>query len=470
MSGAELSIDVHQQKFLAEGDTAMHAILSVTARGGLDRPSATAAVLLVDCSSSMRHPHTKIEEAKRAAAAAIDVLPDGVLFAVVRGTEIATMVYPHDEHLVAASEETRRAARQEVAHLGAYGGTAMGRWLDRAKGLFAGHAGAVCHAILLTDGKNQSETREELVSTLNSCEGLFVCDARGVGDGWVPDELAEIVKVLRGGADSVVEDRKLTGDFRELIGAALTKVLPEVRLRIGTMGYSSLRFVKQVRPHEYDLTDRCRPAGDGEVVLSLGSFSGAESRDYHVCVDLDPALEPSYEEDRQLAWAAFEPVDSVRADDEAVVLGRWTHDPVQPTLVHPMVLQYTAQAELAEALTAGGNALAADRADDAERAWGTAVRLATEQGNEEILARLRRVVDVLDAGAGRVRLRPDAGPSAILNVLISRVSRIGPEPTAGEPEPAPGEPPVACPKCRQLSPARARFCTGCRTPLDEATA
>jgi hypothetical protein len=471
MSGAELSIGVHQQKFLAEGDTAMHAILSVTARGGPDRPPATAAeVLLVDCSSSMRHPHTKIEEAKRAAAAAIDVLPDGVLFAVVRGTEIATMVYPHDNHLVAASEETRRAARQEVAHLGAYGGTAMGRWLDRAKWLFAEHADAVCHAILLTDGKNQSETREALVSTLNSCEGLFVCDARGVGDGWVPDELAEIVKVLRGGADSVVEDRKLTEDFRELIGAALTKVLPEVRLRIGTMGYSSLRFVKQVRPHEYDLTDRCRPAGDGEVVLSLGSFSGAESRDYHVCVDLDPALEPSYEEDRQLAWATFEPVAGVRADDEAVVLGRWTHDPVQPTRVDPMVLQYTAQAELAEALTEGGDALAADRAEDAERAWGTAVRLATEQGNEEILARLRRVVEVLDAGAGQVRLRPDAGRSAILNVLISRVSRIGPEPPAGEPEPASDKPPVACPKCRKLSPAGAQFCTICRAPLDEATA
>ncbi|MDT7797482.1 MAG: hypothetical protein QOI78_915 [Actinomycetota bacterium] len=472
MSGAELSIAVHQQKFLAEGDTAMHAILSVTARGGPGRPPSTAAeVLLVDCSSSMRHPHTKIEEAKRAAAAAIDVLPDGVLFAVVRGTEIATMVYPHDNHLVAASEETRRAARQEVARLSAYGGTAMGQWLDRAKWLFAEHAGAVCHAILLTDGKNQSETREALVSTLNSCEGLFVCDARGIGDGWVPDELAEIVKVLRGGADSVVEDRELTGDFRELIGAALTKVLPEVRLRIATMGYSSLRFVKQVRPHEYDLTDRCRPAGDGEVVLSLGSFSGAESRDFHVCVDFDPALEPSYEQDRQLAWADFEPVAGVRADGgPAVVRGRWTHDPVQPTLVHPMVLQYTAQAELGEALTAGGDALAAGRTEDAERVWGTAVRLATEQGNEEILARLGRVVDVLDAAAGRVRLRPGAGRSAILNVLISRVSQIGPEAPAGEPETAPGEPPVTCSKCRKLSPAGARFCTTCRAPLDEATA
>ncbi|WNV85470.1 VWA domain-containing protein [Umezawaea sp. Da 62-37] len=473
MSGAELSVEVHQQKFLAEGDTAMHAILTVTARGGPDRPPTDAAeVLLVDCSTSMRHPHTKIEEAKRAAAAAIDVLPDGVLFAVVRCTETATAVYPRDDHLVAASDETRRAARREVAHLAAYGGTAMGRWLDRARSLFSGHADAVCHAILLTDGENRSETREALAGALDSCEGLFICDARGIGDGWVPDELAEIVKVLRGGADSVVEDRKLTADFQELIGAALTKVLPEVRLRIGTMGYSSLRFVKQVRPHEYDLTDRCRPAGDGEVVLSLGSFSGSESRDYHLCVDLDPELEPVHDQDRQLASVGFEPMPGARANGPVAVVGQWTHDPVQPTLVHPKVLRYTEQAELGEAITAGGDALAAGRTEDTERAWGTAARLAAEQGNEEILGRLRRVVDILDAGTGRVRLRPDPSLSAVLNVLISRVSRIGSAPAPDPPtadSPASG-PPVTCPKCRKLSPAGARFCQACRVPLDEVTA
>ncbi|MEU5259549.1 VWA domain-containing protein [Amycolatopsis sp. NPDC021455] len=458
-SGTELSIEVHQQKFLAEGDTAMHAILSVTARGGPGRPGGAAEVLLIDCSSSMRHPRTKIEEAKRAAAAAIDVLPDGVEFAVVRGTETASTVYPRAGRLVTASAETRRAARKEIARLTAFGGTAMGRWLDHAKWLFDGHTGTVRHAVLLTDGRNQSETHESLVKTLNACEGHFVCDARGVGDEWLPDELAEIVKVLRGSADSVVEPREL--DFRGLVGAALTKVLPEVRLRIGTMDYSSLRFVKQVYPGEYDLTDRCRPAGDREVVLALGSFSGDESRDYHIRLDLDEKLEPSFDEDRQLAWAELAEVAGARTNGPAAVLGRWTHG---PTVVHPLVERYTAQAELAEAITTGGDALAAGRTADAERAWGAAVRLATAQGNEEVLDRLRGVVEILDAGS--VRLRPGAGRSAVLHLLISAVSRIG---STSKPEPDAEGPPVTCPSCRKLSPAAARLCERCGAPLGEVT-
>jgi hypothetical protein len=458
-SGTELSIEVHQQKFLAEGDTAMHAILSVTARGGPEASAGAAEVLLIDCSSSMRHPRTKIEEAKRAAAAAIDALPDGVRFAVVRGTETASTVYPPGGRLVAASAETRRAARKEIARLTAFGGTAMGRWLGHAKWLFDGHAATVRHAILLTDGRNQSESHESLVKALDSCEGHFVCDALGVGDGWLPDELAEIVKVLRGTADSVVEPREL--DFEGLVGAALTKVLPEVRLRIGTMEYSSLAFVKQVYPGEYDLTDRCRPAGDREVVLALGSFSGAESRDYHIRVDLDGTLEPSFDEDRQLAWAELAEVAGARTNGPVAVLGRWTHG---ATVVHPLVERYTARARLAEAITAGGDALAAGRTADAERAWEAAVRLATAQGDEEVLDRLRGVVEI--SGTGSVRLRPGVGRSAVLHLLISAVSRIG---SSAKPEPEAAGPPVTCPHCGMLSPAGARLCERCRTPLGEAT-
>src|SRR5262249_26966038 len=148
-----------------------------------------------------------------------------------------------------------------VAHLPANGGTAIGTWLGKARKLLEKYPDSVRHAILLTDGKNQSQTHRELLEVLDACEGQFVCDARGIGDGWDVAELSEIVKVLRGSADSVVEDGLLADDFRELIGRAMTKVLPEVRVRIGTMGYSSLRFVKQVHPAEYDLTDRCREDG-----------------------------------------------------------------------------------------------------------------------------------------------------------------------------------------------------------------
>lgn len=465
MTGVELAIAVHQNKFLAEGDTAMHAVLTVSARGG-PATSATrsAEVLMIDCSSSMRHPHTKIEEAKRAAAAAVDVLPDGALFAVVRGAESAAMVYPQDEALVVASDATRRAARQAIARLGAYGGTAMGTWLAQARRLFALHPDTVRHAILLTDGRNESESRQELLDVLNGCEGEFVCDARGIGEEWVPHELAEIVKVLRGEADSVVEDHLLADDFRRLVEEALTKVLPEVRLRIGTMPFSTLRFVKQVRPNEYDLTDRLGRAGDREHVLSLGSWSGDESRDYHVCFDLAPDVQPSHDTDRQLAWAELEADGAV--SDPAAVLARWTHDQVQPTILDPKVGSVLAQADLSAAMAEGGEAYAEQRFDAAQRAWGEAVRLATEQGNDDFLGRLARVVEIDDAATGAVRLRPGLQRSLLLSVMIGPRSRIGGPRRSAEPV-VPAGPPRQCGRCQALNRPHAKFCEACGTPMGE---
>ncbi len=472
MSGEpSLGLEVHQNKFLAEGDRAMTAIVRVVSRGGEASAAKTAAeVLMIDCSSSMRFPSTKIGEARRAAAAAIDVLPDGVRFAVVQGTDRATMLYPAEDGLVTASAQTRAEARAVVEHLAAVGGTAMGAWLAKARDLFERVPDAVRHAILLTDGRNDSQTRADLMTVLNSCEGRFVCDARGIGDGWEPAELTLIGRVLRGNVDSVVEDDALADDFRRLVEGAMKKVLPEVRLRVGTMPFSRLRSVKQVFPDEYDLTDRCREVAVRELELSLGAFSGDETRDYQVILDLDPDLEPAYGQDRLLAWAELVPVAGAAVEDDArAVAGRWTHDPVPPTLIDPIVGGYQGKAKLGEALTLGGDAHAAGDHATAAREWGTAFTLATAEGDEDTLRRLDAVVEVLDADKGIVRVREGAPRSAILHLVIpSRVSGIVPG-LEDRPMPAPAAqaaaPPVACAECPALSPAGANFCVGCGRPL-----
>ncbi|WP_329063364.1 VWA domain-containing protein [Amycolatopsis sp. NBC_01480] len=462
-----LKVEVHQNRFLGAGDRQMQAIVTVSAHGEPEPAGSTSAgmgaaeVLLVDCSSSMRYPPTKIGAARKAAAAAVSVLPDGTRFAVVRGTGRAELVYPDGPWLATASPETRSAATAAVGRLAAVGGTAMGAWLTLARELFALAPEAVRHAILLTDGRNESQSREELQRVLDACEGEFVCDARGIGDGWEPAELTEIVTVLRGGVDSVVRDEDLAGDFRALVDAALTKVVAEVRLRIGTMAYSRLRSVKQVRPHDYDLTSRCVPGEEGELVLSLGSWGAAETREYQLAVDLDQDLVPSYDRDRQLAWVE---VDGA-GNPPVPVLGRWTHDPVPPTLIHPKVLQYTVQDGLGQALTEGGDAYAAGDHAGARAAWGRAIRIATETGNEEILKRLRRIVEVVDAGTGDVLLRPDVTRSELLNLLISRVTHLGGETPKAAPQPD-GEP-LECPACGERTPRPAAFCEACREPLAE---
>ena len=125
-----------------------------------------------------------MQAARDATAVAIDCIRDGVLFGVIAGNDRAMHMYPPYGGLEPASEQSRGAAKQMVGRLRAGGGTAIGTWLRAANDAFAAAPGRVCHAILLTDGANQHETREQLETTLAGCEGRFQCDCRGVGTDW----------------------------------------------------------------------------------------------------------------------------------------------------------------------------------------------------------------------------------------------------------------------------------------------
>src|SRR5262249_50270611 len=144
--------------------------------------------------------------ARQATAAAIDCIPDGTHFAVVAGDGTATVVVP----LAEASPASRQDARDRVRRLRAYGGTAMSTWLTAADTLFRQRAGAINHAILLTDGKNESETRFRLDLALTRVTGLFQCDCRGVGTDWLVEELRHISSTLLGTVDIVAEPDGLT--------------------------------------------------------------------------------------------------------------------------------------------------------------------------------------------------------------------------------------------------------------------
>src|SRR6266545_4641126 len=51
---------------------------------------------------------------------------------------------------------------------------------------------------MLTDGKNQHETAEQLAMVLRACEGRFLCDTRGVGEDWSGSELRTVASALLG--------------------------------------------------------------------------------------------------------------------------------------------------------------------------------------------------------------------------------------------------------------------------------
>jgi hypothetical protein len=211
----QFSVSVYQNEFLSVGANEVDAIVTVTSTGAPTGASSARAaqIIIVDCSGSMDYPSTKMTAARQATKAAIDVIREGVPFAVVAGTHVARMVFPSTEYLVPADASSRAAAKTAVDRLGAGGGTAIGQWLTLADRLFIGHDDAIRHAILLTDGKDEHETADELGTAIARCEGRFTCDCRGIGTDWVVAELRRVAAALLGGVDIVANPGDLAADF-----------------------------------------------------------------------------------------------------------------------------------------------------------------------------------------------------------------------------------------------------------------
>jgi len=90
---------------------------------------------------------------------------------------------------------------------------------------------------------------------------------------------------------------------------------------------------------------------------------------------------------------------------EEKVLARWTDDEALSTRINQQVAHYTGEEELAQAIHEGLEARKKGDDDIALAKFGRAVRLAYQSANEEKAKLLAKVVDVVDAASGTVRLR-----------------------------------------------------------------
>lgn len=412
------SVDVYQNEYLPEGGSEVNAIVTVTATGGGTvggavtapvhapggRPSAAVAVM-VDCSGSMDYPPTKMRNARDATAAAIDTLRDGTRFAVIGGTHVAKEVYPGGGRLAVADATTREQAKQALRRLSAGGGTAIGTWLRLADRLLSAADVTIRHGILLTDGRNEHESAEDLRATLDACAGRFTCDARGVGTDWEVKEVTGIASALLGTADIVADPAGLAADFTRMMETAMGKEVADVSLRVWTPVGTTIRFVKQVAPAVEDLTGRRTEAGPRAGDYPTGSW-GDESRDYHLCVTVPPAGLGQEMLAARVSLVIPQPDGTAQSlGAQGLVRAVWTDDMTASTALNPQVAHYTGQAELAQAIQKGLDLRKAGDFDGATAKLGRAVQLANASGNADTAKLLAKVVDVVDAVTGTVRLK-----------------------------------------------------------------
>ena len=399
------SAEVFQNEFISEGATDVHAIVSVTCVGageaGKGEGGDAAEIIIVDTSGSMLD--AKIAAARQAAAVAIDQITDGTWFAVIAGTHVAHRAFPFPNARVAMVQMesgARAAAKQAVAQFDADGGTAIGSWLRLAGQIFDTVPQATQrHAILLTDGQNQSEKAPQFQAAIEAVAGRFQCDCRGVGADWDVSELRQVAKALMGTVELIRDPASMAADFENLVRQAMGRGVAEATLRVWAPQGSEVLFVRQVSPTVEDLTGRRVDVNPLTGAFPTGAW-GDESRDYHVAVRVPP--QPVGQE-RLAARVQLVVRDEVVS--QGLVKARWSGDDALTTRIDPAVAHYTGQAELAEVIQEGLAAKAAGDEATATIKLGRAVALAAETGNDEATAKLRKVVDIEDADAGTVRLK-----------------------------------------------------------------
>jgi von Willebrand factor type A domain len=441
----ELTVDATSE--LARDAKQAAALVTVAARRG-DRGAVlatrTAEIIIMDRSLSMER-HGKLEEAKHAVKAAIGALSGDTHFAIVAGNERAELVYPADGMLQCATAAAKQEARNRVTGLDALGGTAMSSWLRLAHGLFDQVPDAVRHAVLYTDGINEHEPSTELDSALRTCRDHFVCDVRGVGTDWNPQELRRIADALQGEVKAITDVAGLRDDFARLMEHAQGLLVSRAYLRLSLDRHFLLESVRQIRPTENDLTGHLLPQDGGKTDIPLPAW-GEESRDYLVVFRVEPGT-PTGEEIRA---ARIDVVAGTRGSGPlvpcaapAAVVVRWL--PHSCPLPHPGTTAAKDLMRISEATQAGVAAYKRGDEKTAIAEFTLAVRLASSLGSRGHLERLRRLVTIDEFGG--VRLRQDIADADLLVVDTGSTRHRDPRgPAAAELlVPQPAGPPLAQP-------------------------
>lgn len=402
---AEFSSAVFQNEFLPDGGTDVNAIVTIRCTGagtaGRTGSGDAGEIIAIDTSGSMGT--VNMQAAKQAAMIALDNIIDGTYFAVVTGNHKAYLAYPPVQSgpgMVPMNAANRAEAKRTITYFRAEGGTAMGTWLNLCKDLFdsMGRLGNK-HVIMLTDGENHNERPEQLDAAIARCSGQFQVDALGVGVDWKVAEIRKIAQATLGTVNMIGDPSQLSAVFGELMRQSMARGVANAELRVWIPQGAQVLFIRQVSPTVEDLTHRGTPVNQLTMSYPTGAWSD-EERDYHVSVRL--AAKNVGQE--QLA-ARVQLAVGAELLTQGLVKAKWSADTNLTAQINPEVAHYTGQVELAQAIQEGLAARAAGDLDGATSKLGRAVQLATETGNAEATAKLRKVVDIADARTGTVRLK-----------------------------------------------------------------
>jgi hypothetical protein len=246
-----------------------------------------------------------------------------------------------------------------------------------------------------------------------------------VGTDWKVDELRRISTALLGNVDIVPDPAGLAADFQAMMLASMDKQVGDVALQIWTPNHAAIKFVKQVAPTVEDLTGRRTQVTAQKGDYPTGAWGSGESRDYHVCVEVQPGLVGGPEMLAARVSLIYSTPAGPHALSEGKVRAIWTDDEAMSTKINRQVAHYSGQAELAQAIQDGLQARDKGDTKAAEDKLGRALQIADAAGNADTVGLLAKLVD-FDHATGVVRLKDKVADADAmkLDVQSSKTVRV----------------------------------------------
>jgi hypothetical protein len=410
------NLEAYYTPTLPEGGDRLTAVLAVEAAQSdlvVTSPQERVLLFIIDKSGSMQG--ASIDAVRQAVMRGIDLCDERMTIGVVAFDDSASVLVKPQK----ADAHGKDAAAQLLRMLFASGGTAFSTGLDLARSIFQQYPDAIRRAIFLTDGVNESERPGRFESVLRQCVGSFECDCWGLGSKWHVGEVQEVARALSGKASLIPGPGEIEAAFGAAIKNAASKAIADVRLRLWMPQTAQITLIKQMNPTIQDLTTTGTRTSPQSLEIGIGSWAPGESRDYQLDLQLTAAgiaeellaLRPSvvFRQDGQER--------EIRPASGRVVV-TWTTDEALSSRINPRVAHYTGQEELALAIQGGLQARERGDDDAATHLLGKAVKLAAQSGNDEMTARLQKVVDVDDAATGTVHLKRGVSDVATMDLEL----------------------------------------------------
>ncbi|MET3131470.1 uncharacterized protein YegL [Oxalobacteraceae bacterium GrIS 1.11] len=388
---------------LSVGAKRLDAVVTVSAAedgAPLQAKGRLLIIFVADVSGSMEGD--KMQQMKHAVRVGVDCLERDTLFSVIAFHNQEQVVVPATQ----ATDAAKAAAHVAVQKLRAGGGTMMSRALLAAARQAEGSGADIVQVYFVTDGENDKGDAKALDQAIAFCDKKLQASCWGVGTEWNPRDLRTIAGRLLGSADAVPDPENLQAKFKQALAQGMAKGIAGVKLRLWVPRTVNIATLKQMSPEIADLKNLCTRIDEKTIEVPLGAW-GAESRDYHIGFELAAQAEGEEMMVCRPKLSYLQGGAEVSVDGQRIV-ATWSSDDALTTRINAQVAHYTGQEELANSIQEGLAAKSRGDIDQATKLLGRAARIAIETGNDEVTQRLKKVVDVIDAREGTVRLRAGA--------------------------------------------------------------